>query len=190
MNDLKLFVFEGSTLRTVEIDGISYFIGADVATILGYSNVSDALRTHVDDEDRMSEIVKESQILQNTNIVNKSQRMVNVDLINESGLYSLILSSRMPKAKKFKRWVTHEVIPSIRRTGGYQVPQTPEEKLKLTMEAASHLDKRLTDVEDEITDMKENAEIDSLQRYQLLQERNHRVMSIVGGEEEQLLHRA
>ncbi len=181
MNDLKLFVFEGSRLRTVEIDGISYFIGADVATILGYSNVSDALRTHVDDEDRMSELVKESQILQNTNIVNKSQRMVNVDLINESGLYSLILSSRMPKAKKFKRWVTHEVIPSIRKTGSYQVPQTPEEKLKLTMEAATHLDQRLSTVEDEITDMKENAEIDSTQRYQLLEERTHRVMSIVGG---------
>lgn len=66
-------------------------------------------------------------------------------------------------------------------TGNKALPQTPEEKLKLTMEAATHLDQRLSTVEDEITDMKENAEIDSTQRYQLLQERNHRVMSIVGG---------
>ena len=137
MNELQLFNFEGNEVRTLKIDEEPLFVGKDVAEILGYSNPRKALKDHVDEEDKkdgvtirdsigrdeedkISKIVNESQILQNAENVNDSQRMVTVDLINESGLYSLILSSKMPNAKKFKHWVTSEVLPAIRKNGAYQ----------------------------------------------------------------------
>ncbi|MEK1389061.1 Bro-N domain-containing protein, partial [Limosilactobacillus fermentum] len=108
MNKITSYVFEGSNVRTINIDGSPYFVGKDVATILGYKNTKDALLKHVDDEDKLG-----SQIA--TSGQNREMKV-----INESGLYSLILSSKLPSAKKFKRWVTSEVLPAIRKTGAYQ----------------------------------------------------------------------
>lgn len=108
MNELKVFDSkEFGTVRAFEIDGQPWFVGKDVATILGYTNHSKALADHVDVEDKLN----------NESLASLGQRGGWV--INESGLYSLILSSRMPNAKRFKRWVTSEVIPSIRKHGGY-----------------------------------------------------------------------
>lgn len=183
MDNLQLFNFEGNKLRSLLIDEVPYFVAKDATRVLGYKNTTQALNDRVDDEDKISKLVNESQISENDNFVNGSQRMVNVDLINESGLYSLILSSKMPNAKRFKHWVTSEVLPSIRKTGSYQVPQTPEEKLQLTMEAAHHLDQRVSQIEDDLKDIKENAEVDESQRYQLLQERKKRVIDACGGYE-------
>lgn len=115
MDNLQLFNFEGNKLRSLLIDEVPYFVAKDATRVLGYQDYGDALKKHVDEEDKISKIVNESQILQNAENVNDSQRMVNVDLINESGLYSLILSSKMPNAKKFKHWVTSEVLPAIRK---------------------------------------------------------------------------
>lgn len=119
MNELK--VFENPTfgqVRTVEIDGEPWFVGKDVAEALGYSDGFGALKKHVEAEDK--------QNCQNDSF--DSPR--GMTIINESGLYSLILSSKLPGAKEFKRWVTSEVIPSIRKTGGYikgQETMTPDE---------------------------------------------------------------
>ena len=98
-------------LRIVMVDSDPWFVGKDVAEVLGYSNASKAVINHVDEEDKIKEMIAHSQ---NGNVV-KTQ----TTLINESGLYSLILSSKLPEAKQFKRWVTSEVLPSIRRDGGY-----------------------------------------------------------------------
>ena len=98
-------------VRTMLIDNEPWFVGKDIAEILGYSNSSKAVSIHVDEEDKIKEMIAHSQ---NGNVV-KTQ----TTLINESGLYSLILSSKLPTAKKFKRWVTSEVLPAIRTTGGY-----------------------------------------------------------------------
>ena len=98
-------------IRTCQINNENMFVGKDVAKALGYSNTRDALNKHVDAEDRL-----ESQI------ATSGQRRTIV-IINESGLYSLILSSKLPQAKAFKRWVTSEVLPSIRKTGRYELPQ-------------------------------------------------------------------
>lgn len=107
MNNLKVFENkEFGSIRTVQIDNEPYFVGKDVAEILGYSNPQKAIRDHIDDEDKT---LNESFTVNGTMAV----------LINESGLYSLILSSKLPTAKKFKRWVTAEVLPAIRKTGGY-----------------------------------------------------------------------
>lgn len=108
MNELKIFENPAfGKVRIIQQNGEPWFIGKDVAEILGYSNTPKAIRDHVDDEDKLAE-----------RIVLSGQNR-EVAIINESGLYSLILSSKMPKAKEFKRWVTAEVLPAIRKTGGY-----------------------------------------------------------------------
>ena len=111
---------EFGELRTVEIDGEPWFVGKDVATALGYSNTRDALSRHIDNEDKTSVVIPDS----GSNYKSKTT------LINESGLYSLILSSKLPSAKEFKHWVTSEVLPSIRKNGAYirnQENMTPAE---------------------------------------------------------------
>lgn len=117
MNDLQIFENpEFGSVRTVEIDGTPWLVGKDVATALEYKNPSKAILTHVDDEDKRLEILPQSADSQNGNVPGASKTA----LINESGLYSLILSSKMPKAKAFKRWVTSEVLPAIREHGAYE----------------------------------------------------------------------
>ncbi len=108
MSNLQVFNNpEFGKIRTVEENGEAWFVGKDVAEVLGYSDTFGALKKHVDDEDK--------QNCQNDSF--ESPRGMTV--INESGLYSLVLSSKLPGAKKFKRWVTSEVLPAIRKTGGY-----------------------------------------------------------------------
>ena len=106
--EIKIFEKqEFGTIRTMVQNGEPWFVGKDVAEVLGYSDTNQAIRKHVDEEDRL------------TRSFNGSGQNRGMIIINESGLYSLILSSKLPTAKEFKRWVTHEVIPSIRKTGGY-----------------------------------------------------------------------
>lgn len=115
--NIKSFDYNGQEVRTVEISGQPWFVGKDVAEVLGYTNPQKAIRDHVDQEDRT---VNESFTVHGTPIA----------LINESGLYSLVMSSKLSTAKQFKRWVTSEVLPSIRKTGGYIAGQetlSPEE---------------------------------------------------------------
>ena len=117
MNDLTTFTNpEFGQVRTVEIDGTPWLVGKDVAVALGYKNPGKAIIAHVDEEDKRLEMLPQETDSQNGNASPASKTA----LINESGLYSLILSSKMPKAKAFKRWVTSEVLPAIRREGVYQ----------------------------------------------------------------------
>lgn len=116
MIELQIFQnAEFGSVRTADINGVPYFVGKDVAEILGYSNTRKALLDHVDEEDKTDGVTIRDSI-------GREQAPV---LINESGLYSLILSSKLPTAKKFKRWVTSEVLPAIRKTGGY-IPHDEE----------------------------------------------------------------
>ena len=110
MQELKIFEnAEFGTVRALEIDGAPWFVGKDVTDILGYQNPSEALSDHVDDEDKLN----------SKTLSSLGQR--GGWLINESGLYSLVLSSKLPAAKAFKRWVTSEVLPTIRRHGLYAI---------------------------------------------------------------------
>lgn len=108
-NKLQLFNFEGKQVRALEVKNEPWFVGKDAASILGYSNTRDALNKHVDSEDKNTVAIHDGITRGNPNQV----------VINESGLYSLILSSKMPNAKKFKHWVTSEVLPAIRKHGAY-----------------------------------------------------------------------
>ncbi len=107
MNELKNFSFEGRQIRALTIEGEPYFVGKDVAEVLGYSNSRKAIADHVDSEDKG---VTKCYTLGGTQ---------QTTIINESGLYSLILSSKLPDAKKFKHWVTSKVLPTIRKHGAY-----------------------------------------------------------------------
>ena len=112
MNEIKIFDNpEFGKVRTMEINGEPYFVGKDISEILGYSDTNKAIAMHVDDEDKLNDKTASSL----------GQR--GGWLINESGLYSLILSSKLPKAKEFKHWVTSEVLPSIRKHGAYAVDE-------------------------------------------------------------------
>lgn len=125
MMEIQTFNFENQQVRTIEIENEPYFVGKDVAEILGYSNASKAVLTHVDPEDR-SYIMLDIADSQNGNV---PRGQTKTTIINESGLYSLILSSKLPNAKKFKRWVTSEVLPAIRKHGGYLTQEKIEEAL-------------------------------------------------------------
>ena len=118
MNNIEIFKStEFGEVRTLTIDDKPYFVGKDVAEILGYTNPTKAMQDHVDEEDMTF------------NETLKLSRQAGAWLINESGLYSLILSSKLPTAKKFKHWITEEVIPSIRKHGAYMTEQTIEQAL-------------------------------------------------------------
>lgn len=119
---------EFGQVRIVEINNEPYFVGKDVVDILGYQNGSRDVNTHVDEEDRLKyQISTAGQLREQT-------------IINESGLYALILSSKLPTAKKFKRWVTHEVLPSIRKTGSYGKPALPQTYQEALRELADRCD--------------------------------------------------
>lgn len=109
MNELKLFNFELHEVRTLIVNDEIWFIGKDVAEALGYSNTRDALSRHIDNDDKTDVAIHDGS------------QMRTFSAINESGLYSLTLSSKLESAKRFKRWVTSEVIPAIRKTGSYSI---------------------------------------------------------------------
>ena len=114
MNNLEVFNFENKEVRTLLIDNEPWFVGKDVAEILGYSNTRHAINKHVDNDDKTDGVP----------ICDSIGRKQNPVLINESGLYSLILSSKLPSAKRFKKFVTSEVLPSLRKHGMYATEET------------------------------------------------------------------
>ena len=130
MNEVQLFNFESHEVRSLLLNNEPWFVGKDVAEALGYSKARNAIATHIDSED------KKDAPIQGT--LGGVQEMT---VINESGLYSLVLSSKLPSAKKFKRWVTSEVLPALRKTGQYQVKELSGQELmaKALIEAQSVL---------------------------------------------------
>ena len=139
MNELQIFKNpDFGQVRVVNINGEAWLVGKDVAETLGYSNTRDAISKHVDDEDK------------NTVAIHDGKGNPNQVVINESGLYSLVLSSKLPTAKKFRRWVTSEVLPSIRKTGGYKVEAKPMDDMEVLCRAVLISDKRIKALENKI----------------------------------------
>ncbi|HDA0727062.1 TPA: ORF6C domain-containing protein [Staphylococcus aureus] len=151
MQELQTFNFEELPVRTLEVDGEPYFVGSDIAKILGYQKPQNAIATHVDLED------KTTTLIQGTGSNYKS----NAVIINESGLYSLIFSSKLENAKRFKRWATSEVLPTLRKTGAYQVPSDPMQALRLMFEATEETKQEIKNVKDDVIDLKENQKLDA-----------------------------
>lgn len=143
-NEIQIFCHEQfGQIRTMELpDGQVGFVGKDVAEVLGYSNPTKAIQVHVDDEDKMKMMIEATS--QNGMLV-KSY----TNIINESGLYALILSSKLPKAREFKHWVTAEVLPQIRKTGGY-IPVQEEDDDKIILAKAVQILQRTVEQKDSL----------------------------------------
>lgn len=141
MNELQIFNSEEfGDVRTMNIDGQPWFVGFDVADALGYKNQSDAIMKHVEEEDRR--LILKSQITTLADVPNRG-----FTFINESGLYALIFGSKLESAQRFKRWVTSEVLPSIRKTGNYQKPMTPEQMMRVQLGMIDGHEERISKLE-------------------------------------------
>lgn len=150
MNELKIFQNEEfGNVRSLVIDGEPWLVGKDVAVALGYANASKAIINHVDKEDKIMQMVAHSQ---NGKVV-KTQ----TSFINESGVYSLIFGSKLPSAKKFKHWVTSEVLPTLRKTGKYEIPKDPMSALKLMFEAQTQTNEKVEKHDQRIAELENNA---------------------------------
>ena len=162
---MKIFENEEfGQVRTINIDGEPWFVGKDVAKILGYKDTSDAMRRHVDDEDKL------------TRCFTDSGQKRELYIINESGLYSVILSSKLPSAKRFKRWVTSEVLPVIRKTGSYEMDDYSPEMKAILMH-----DKKLVKIDNRVTDLENHMTIDYGEQVVLGDEVNKAVLDALGG---------
>lgn len=143
MNEIKVFENPAfGSIRTLKKDDEPWFVGKDVAEVLGYTDTSQAIRKHVDSEDK--------GVVEMTTPGGKQR----ITIINESGLYSLILSSKLPTAKAFKRWITSEVLPSIRKHGAYMTPETLEAAI-LDPDTMIHLCQRLKEEQDKNRQLQE-----------------------------------
>lgn len=145
MNELMIFENpEFGKIRSVQLDGEAWLVGKDVAEALGYTNPRKALSDHVDEEDKRQG--------DGVTIRDPMGREQTPTVINESGLYSLVLSSKLPGAKRFRRWVTSEVLPTLRRQGTYtmQTPKSAMELLRLQSQAMFELDERVNVLEDKL----------------------------------------
>ena len=167
MNNLQIFSNEEfGQVRTVMLNDEVWFVGKDVAAILGCSNTRKALTDHVDKEDKG---------------VTKCDTPGGIQLltiINESGLYSLILSSKMPNARKFKHWVTSEVLPALRKTGHYEMENYSPE-----MQAILMHDKKLVKLDERVTSLENTMTIDYAQQQALGEAVNYVVIDALGGKE-------
>lgn len=152
MNDLQLFKFKNKDVRTLQIDGEPWFVGKDIAQILDYTNPSKAIRDHIADEDKLMGVQNVTPY-----IVDTQGRKQYPTLINESGLYSLILSSKLPSAKEFKHWITSEVLPQIRKTGKYAPKPLSREELlaKAVLEADTMIKEQKELIEQKTKELEE-----------------------------------
>lgn len=173
MNELQIFNNEEfGNVRSLMIDNEPWFVGKDVAEALGYKNVRDSLARHIDSDDKRDGVVIHDSM-------GREQKPI---IINESGVYSLILSSKLESAKKFKHWVTSEVLPTLRKTGSYaKVPTDPRELLMLTIKAHEQTAQRVDVLEEKVSDLEKSTTIDSSQQYTLERIAKTTVISALGG---------
>lgn len=155
---------EFGEIRTVVINAEPWFVGKDIAEVLGYSNSRKAILDHVDDEDKIDGVTIRDSI-------GRDQAAV---VINESGLYALIFGSKMASAKRFKHWVTSEVLPQIRKNGSYQNRLTPEEMMRIQLGMVDDHENRIEHLENTMT-------IDYGRQQELKKSVNKRVIEVLGG---------
>lgn len=168
MREMQIFNNEEfGQIRTVTIDNEPWFVGKDVAEALQYNEPHKAIQRHVEEDDRIKHPVTDS-----------TGRIQEVWVISESGLYALIFGSKLESAKRFKHWVTSEVLPAIRRTGSYDMEQYSPEMKAILMH-----DKKLVKMDERVTDLENNMTIDYGQQQALGDAVNRSVLDVLGGKE-------
>lgn len=165
----EIYHFHGQEVRTLTIDNEPWFVGKDVAEILGYSKSRNAIALHVDEEDALKQGIPTSGGI---------QEMI---IINESGLYSLILSSKLPQAKEFKRWVTSEVLPQIRQQGAYVPENLSDEAFIALFTGQKKLKAKQLELAKDVDYLKNEQPIHPSTAQALLKKRKARVVTWLGG---------
>lgn len=172
MNKLQIFNSEEfGEIRTVTIDNEPWFVGIDVAKSLGYANPKNAVPKHVSEEDKLGAQIEYA-----------GQRR-EVTVINESGLYALIFGSKLDSAKRFKHWVTAEVLPSIRKTGSYQKPMTVAEQIQLLAQGNVKLEEKIEAVNDDLQEFKKDMPLLALECQKITKAKNQKVVPMLGGKD-------
>ena len=147
MNELQIFNFESNEVRTMLVNDEPFFVANDVAKTLGYANTSDATNKHC----------KKGFMAWGSDSLGRPQQF---KLIPESDVYRLVFRSKLPEAEKFENWVTEEVLPSIRKTGSYQIPKDPMDALRLMFQAAEHTQEKVNQVDARVVQLEENIKLD------------------------------
>lgn len=190
MNDMTIFNNpEFGDVRTIMIDGEPWFCGKDVAGNLGYTNEKNAVKRHCDD----GEVLKQTLGVQTAIKKDGTPAIMQVDMlfVNESGLYSLIFGSKLESAKKFKKWVTSEVLPQLRKNGSYGVsklPKTPMELLELHYEAIKQVDSKVNTLEERFNDFEQNLPLLPEDADDVSKEVKKRVVEVLGGKDSNAYH--
>ena len=173
MNDLQIFNSEEfGEIRTVTIDNEPWFVGKDVAEALEYNEPHKAISRHVDEDDRMKHPVNDS-----------TGRNQEVWIINESGVYALTFGSKLESAKRFKHWVTSEVLPTIRKTGGYQVPATTSGQIQLLAQGYTEMNERIENVEGKVYSLENDMPLYGCEIEEVSKHVKRRVVNVLGGKD-------
>ena len=171
MNELQIFNSEEfGDIRTVTIDNEPWFVGKDVATALGYAKPLNALSAHVEKDDSLKQGIADS--------LGREQETI---FINESGLYALIFGSKLESAKRFKHWVTSEVLPAIRKTGSYQMPMTTDQKIQLLAQGNVELTEKIEKVNEDLQEFKKDMPLLALECQKITRAKNQKVVPLMGG---------
>lgn len=174
MNELQIFNSEEfGDIRTITIDNEPWFVGKDVAEALGYKKPENAIANHISDEDKTSTLIQGS----GSNYKSKAT------IINESGLYALIFGSKLESAKRFKHWVTAEVLPAIRKTGSYQKPMTVAEQIQLLAQGNVKLEEKIEAVNDDLQEFKKDMPLLALECQKITKAKNQKVVPMLGGKD-------
>ena len=172
MNELQIFNSEEfGNIRTVTIDNEPWFVGKDVATALGYADTFGALKKHIMDEDKL--------VCQ----IDSAGQKRDVTVINESGLYALIFGSKLESARRFKHWVTSEVLPAIRKTGSYQKPMTTDQKIQLLAQGNVELTEKIDKVDKDLQEFKADMPLLALECQRITRAKNQKVVPLMGGKD-------
>ncbi len=170
MNELQIFNSEEfGDIRTVQLNNETYFVGKDVATALGYADTFGALKKHIMDEDKL--------VCQ----IDSAGQKRDVTVINESGLYALIFGSKLESAKRFKHWVTSEVLPAIRKTGSYQNPMTTDQKIQLLAQGNVELTEKVNAIDKDLQEFKQDMPLLALECQRITRAKNQKVVPLMGG---------
>lgn len=169
MNELQIFNYNGNEVRTIQKDGEPWWVLKDVCEILGISHVKDTVSRLEEDE------------VGQTEVIDRLGRTQTANIINESGLYSVILRSDKPEAKPFRKWVTAEVLPSIRKTGAYSIPRTTAGQIQLLAQGHTELEQKIDSVNDDLQDFKRTMPLLAIECQQITDAKNRKVVSLLGG---------
>ena len=170
MTDIQIFNNpDFGDIRTVEIDGEAWFVGKDVAEALGYEKPSDAVRKHVDDDDK------------GISKMETPSGMQNMTIINESGLYALVFGSKLDSAKKFKNWVTSEVLPAIRKNGSYTMPISTNDKIMLLAQGHMELQQEVDSIKKDMESLKMDLPILPVEEDRITSAVKRKGLAVMGG---------